>query len=767
MKKSIAMVLLLVAVITTPLRADEGMWLPMLIQRLNQQDLQKMGLQLTPDEIYSVNNASLKDAIVSMGGFCTGEIISPNGLMLTNHHCGYDAIRENSTVEKDYLTNGFWAKTHQDELPNEGLYASFLVRMEDVSREVLTAVEGITSEAERNAKIAEVAKAISGKAKEGNHYKAEVKSFFAGNEFYLFVYEVFTDVRLVGAPPSSVGKFGGDTDNWMWPRHTGDFSLFRVYSGPDGKPANYSPDNIPMKSKFYLNINVAGMREGDFTMTFGYPGSTDRYLSSWGIEQAISKKNPAVVEIRDAKLEVLRADMKASDATRLMYASKYAQIANYWKYFIGQTEQLKRLNVKNEKQSIERRYKVWAEGDPARNEKYGSALGMIEKGVAMKDNTVVGGTYVLEAGLLGADAILFSYRMSQQLDAYMALPEGAEKTAMKEELKATADAFFAETDLNTDKKLFAVTQELYSKNVPVDQQPAYMQAGGSKMNGKWQDYANKAYGKSIFTDSGRLNNFLNKPTKKTLDADPMKIVSADLFAVYRNQAALNTEANELLARGNRIFQDGLRNMMPEKDFYPDANSTMRVSFGNVANYAPKDGVIYNHFTTMEGLLAKENPNDDEFIVPTRMKELANKRQFGRYIDRDNSLHVNFISTNDITGGNSGSPVLNGRGELIGLAFDGNWEAMSGDINFEPSVQRTISVDIRYVLWYIEVCAGADNLTAEMRIVGGRNSGDREVEATPRERSEKTTTREAPTPRERIPVPTTTDPRRNQQSTSPR
>lgn len=727
MKIRIFAATLLMIIATLPVKADEGMWLPMLIKRLNQRDLQKMGLQLTPEEIYSVNNSSLKDAIVSMGGFCTAEIISPNGLMLTNHHCGYDAIRENSTVEDDILTNGFWAKSYDQEKPNEGLFVSFLVRMEDMTERVLKELEGINSEQERNAKIAEMSQTIAAEAEEGNDYDAEVKSFYVGNEFYLFVYETYEDVRLVGTPPESIGKYGGDTDNWMWPRQTGDFSMFRVYSGADGKPAPYSEDNIPLKPKHFLPVSIAGVEEGDFTMTFGYPGSTDRYLTSFGIEQALDKKNPTIVEIRDAKLAALRQDMKDSDAVRLKYASKYAQIANYWKYFIGQSEQLSELDVKGTKEELEAGFQRLADAEPDRKAKYGDALKMIKDGFAAKDNTVIGGTYVVEGGLLGADAVLFTYRMSQQLEPYMAMEAGTDKEAMKDQLKIMAAEFFEGINLPTEKKLFAVTQALYAKNVVADQQPEYLRELGDKYEGKWMKFADKVYGKSVFTDLGKISAFIEKPDGKTLEKDPMKEIADDMFAIYRGQAAANAEANELLAKGNRAFQAGLREMMPEKDFYPDANSTMRASFGNVRDYEPRDGVKYKFYTTLEGVMEKENPNDDEFIVPTKLSELYAAKDYGQYADKDGKLRVNFISTNDITGGNSGSPVINGKGELVGLAFDGNWEAMSGDINFETSIQRTISVDIRYVLFIIDKMGGAKNLIDEMKLVkAGNTSARREM-----------------------------------------
>lgn len=717
MKRTIILSIIIILFGFGHAKADEGMWLPMLIKRLDQRNLQEMGLQLTPEEIYSVNNSSLKDAIVSLGGgFCTGEIISSNGLMLTNHHCGYDAIRENSSVEADYLTDGFWAMSYDEELPNEGLYVSFLVRMEDVSQDILSQVEGISSEAERDAKIAELSKAIASKAEEGNNYSAQVKSFYAGNEFYLFVYENFTDVRLVGAPPSSIGKYGGDTDNWMWPRQTGDFSMFRVYSGPDGKPADYSPDNIPLKPKHHLPVSIAGLEEGDFTMTFGYPGSTDRYLTSFGIEQAITKKNPSVVEIRDAKLAAMRSDMKADDAVRLMYASKYASTANYWKYFIGQTEQLKALDVKGQKEQIESQFQNWANSDPERKAKYGDALMMIEQAYSSTDNTVVSGTYVVEAGITGADVILFAYRLNNQLEKVLGSENEDEKAQMKTGILAYAQEFFDTHNMPTDQKVFAVTCDLYYKNVAADQQPSYLQENGKKYGDDWDAYAEKVYEKSIFTDLERLTEFMDKPSEKKLSQDPMKMISEELIGIYRSRAEMNAEANEKLDKGNRLFQDGLRKMMPEKEFYPDANSTMRASFGNVKSYQPKDGVTFDFYTTLEGVMAKEDPNNDEFIVPSKLSELFASKDYGQYADEDGKLRVNFISTNDITGGNSGSPVINGNGELVGLAFDGNWEAMSGDINFEPSVQRTISVDIRYVLFIVEKYAGAQNLIDEMTIV---------------------------------------------------
>lgn len=738
-KKSLVLVALMALITCMPAKADEGMWLPMLIKRLNQRDLQKMGLQLTPEEIYSVNNASLKDAIVSMGGFCTGEIISKNGLMLTNHHCGFDAIRENSSVEDDFLTDGFWAMSYDQELPNEGLYVSFLVRMEDVTTRVMEGLDGTESEAERDAKISGIGKAIASEAEEGTHYNANVKSFYSGNEFYLFVYETFNDVRLVGAPPSSVGKYGGDTDNWMWPRHTGDFSMFRVYTAPDGMPAQYSEDNVPLKAKYHLPVSTSGVKDGDFTMTFGYPGSTDRYLTSYGVDQGINLKNPSIVEIRDAKLAALRTDMAASDATRIMYASKYAQIANYWKYFIGQTEQLKQLKVAETKRKLENEFQAWADADPARKAKYGDAINMLKQSYEMTDSTVIGDTYLIEAGLTGADAVLFAYRLNFALTEYVQMEDGEEKTAKAEELKARAADFFEGANMPTDEKLFAVTNELYAMNVPADQLPEYIKEAGAKTD--WNEYAEKLYEKSIFTNEDRLLAFIDKPKAKTLEKDQMAKIASDLISIYRSNGERHAESDELYAKGDRLFQAGLQEMMPDKEFYPNANSTMRASFGNIKQYNPADGVTYKYYTTFDGLMAKEDPNNDEFIVPAKLKELYEAKDYGQYADEDGTLHVNFISTNDITGGNSGSPVINGKGELIGLAFDGNWEAMSGDINFEKSIQRTISVDIRYVLFIIDKYAGATNLINEMTLV--KTTQKKETTVTKMENMDSAVPAEAP------------------------
>lgn len=735
MKKFFALALALV--LALPSFADEGMWLPLLLNR-NYEDMKEHGLQLTAEELYSVNNSSVKDAIVSLGGFCTGEIISNNGLLLTNHHCGFDAIQTHSTVEHDYLTDGFWAKSHAEELPNEGLFVRFLVRIEDVSDRVNAELNEEMSKQDRDAKIRELGETITKEATEGNHYDADVKSFFHGNEFYLFVYETFHDVRLVGAPPSSVGKFGGDTDNWMWPRHTGDFSMFRVYSGPDGKPAKYSEDNIPLKPKHFLPISMDGVKDGDFTMIFGYPGSTDRFLSSYGVEQAIDKYNPSVVKVRDEKLRIMKKYMSADPATRIQYASKYARTSNYWKYFIGQTEQLKNNHVYDKKLVIEDDFEKWVNASADRKEKYGQTLSLLKESYAASDAYVVGDVYIREAGLTGSDLPLFAIRFGRlmgtidatkkEMDEKMDAAESDEdKKAVKEEYDAkvsslmakaneTVEGHFKDYNMALDKELFASLFAMYAKDIKAEQQPEFFATVSKKYKGDWNKFADKVYDKSILVSKDRVIEFLEDPDMKDLSNDWATIIGEELYTMYRGSASAHADVEANMDKGYRLFTAGLREMNADKNYYPDANSTMRVTYGNVGSYYPKDGVFYDYYTTADGILEKEDNSDPEFVVPEKLHQMIKDKDFGQYANAQGELPVCFISNNDITGGNSGSPVINARGELIGCAFDGNWEAMSGDIFFEDQLQRTISVDARYILFIIDKYAGATNLIEEMKLV---------------------------------------------------
>ncbi len=721
----------LVAAFALPMtvKADEGMWLPMFLSRLNHVDMQKEGLNLTAEELYSINNSSLKDAIVNFSGFCTGEMISDQGLILTNHHCGFGAIQSHSTTEHDYLTDGFWAMNKSEELTNEDMFVQFLVSMSDVTSDILAEVNDDMTEAERSKAIRAKMKELKTSATEGNNYVCEVKDFFEGNEFYMFLYEKYTDIRLVGAPPSSVGKYGGDTDNWMWPRHTGDFSMFRVYSAPDGSPADYAAENVPLKPRHHLPISLKGVKDGDYAMIWGYPGSTDRYLSSYGVEQAINISNPSVVDVRDLKLEIMDKHMDADPATRIQYAAKHAQTANYWKYFIGQTKGLKRLNVFEDKQKLENDFQNWANTTPERKAKYGNAIQLLKEGYATTDKNVKGGVYLREAGISGSESLLFAFQMGRMMSALNNDEVPAERKEMiKAGIAEQVDAHFKDFNMALDKELFSNMMKKFYNDIDASQHPSFFADVTKKFKGSFKDYADAMYASSVFVskesvmefvnrkDKSGLFGFLRKSNAKILEKDLAQVASASIIELYRAQGGANVEANAKMEKGYRLFVDGLRQMNPDKSYYPNANFTMRCTYGTIGDYYPADAVHYDYYTTMEGLMQKMDNNNPEFVVPQKLVDLYENEDYGQYVDADGKLHVCFISNNDITGGNSGSPVINGDGELIGTAFDGNWEAMSGDIAFEHNLQRTISVDIRYVLFIIDKYAGATNLINEMTIV---------------------------------------------------
>jgi hypothetical protein len=697
---------------------DEGMWLPMFIDRLNYVDMQKMGLHLTADEIYSVNHSSLKDAVVSLGFFCTAEIVSNEGLLFTNHHCGYESIQAHSSIEHDYLTNGFWAMSKKEELSNKDLSASFLIRMDDVTAKVLANVKDDMDESTRKSKIEEASSKIEKEASEKGKYDASVKSFFEGNEYYLFVYQTYKDVRLVGAPPSSVGKYGGDTDNWMWPRHTGDFSIFRIYTAPDGSPAEYNEKNIPLKPKYSLPISLKGVKKDDFAMVFGYPGRTDRFLTSYGVKLAIDQSNPYTVKIRDEKLSIMKSFMDANPKIKLEYSAKYAESSNYWKYFIGQTKGLKRLNVYERKQQQEAEFTKWVNADATRKAKYGTALSDIAEGYNQKKNYNLSMKYLEEAAFQGPEVIYFAYG-AYDLYGNLKSPDGKEDVikAAAADFKDKAKDFFKDYYQPCDKKLFAEILKMYFNDVPKDQYPSiFTDVVIKKYNSDFNKFADAVFSKSIFVDSTKLYAFLAKPSFKVLDKDLAFQTMKSMIKAYMNIYGSLKDVDEKIEKGDRLYVAGLREMNANKKYYPNANSTMRMSYGKVCDYYPADAVHYDYYTTLDGVMEKEDSTNDEFIVPKKLKELWKSKDFGRYAGANGKMDVCFIANLDISGGNSGSPVINGDGQLIGLAFDGNWEAMSGDIDYEPQLQRTIVVDIRYVLFMIDKYAGAKNLINELTLV---------------------------------------------------
>jgi len=715
MKKITLALLVLLSVLTFQSRADEGMWLPLFIQRLNYVDMQKEGLHLTAEEIYSINHSSLKDAIIIFGGGCTGEIVSPNGLIFTNHHCGFSSIQSHSSVDHDYLSNGFWATRYEEELPTPGLKASFLVSIQDVTAAVLDGVSTNMTETERAAKIKENSKKLELSNTKGTQYEARTTAFFNGNEYYLFLYEVFKDVRLVGAPPTSIGKFGADTDNWMWPRHTGDFSVFRVYADRNNKPAEYAVDNVPMKSRKFLPVSIKEKKIGDFAMIMGYPGRTDRYATSYTIKWALEKNNPMVVKIRTKKLDILREDMAADPEVRIKYASKFAGSANYWKFYIGQNKGLKQLDVYDRKRELEAQFDKWLSMDKNRSAKYGEALNDISSAYETINHYEAAVRYNAEAITNGCEIIAFSRKFNKLADELSkSRPDPQLVQSLAKEVSEASDKYFKDYNKTTDIKMLAAMLQLYYNDVPKQMQPAYLEKIHKKYKGDFAAYADAVFSKTIFSDLSKVDHFLTAPKLKSLQKDPAWPLQKAFAANAAFIDSLVKPANDLLGKGRRLFVAGLREMQSDKIFYPDANSTMRITYGKVLDYSPADAIDYNYVTTLDGVMAKEDPSNPEFVVPAKLKQLFKDKDYGRY-GENGKMIVGFITNNDITGGNSGSPVMNGDGELIGLAFDGNWEAMSGNYAFEPKLQRTICVDIRYVLFIIEKYAGATNLIKELDI----------------------------------------------------
>ena len=694
---------------TTP--PDEGMWLPMFIKDYNYATMQKMGLKLTSEQMYDINNSSLKDAIVQLGNFCTGEIVSKDGLMLTNHHCGYSAIATHSTEEHDYLKNGFWAMNKSEELPNEGLTVTFLVRMDDVTKIVLHDITNETPKAERTKKINDAISKLKKEYSKDNKYRVEVKPFYEGNEYYLFIYETYRDVRLVGAPPSGVGKFGGDTDNWIWPRHTGDFAIFRIYTAPDGSPADYAPENIPLQPKHYLPISLKGIEMDDFAMTWGFPGSTERFMTSYEVNNAINIINPAYVETFDVLLPVIRDAMNASDKVRINYSNHYASLSNTWKNKQGETASLIKLKVADKKAKQEVTLRNWINQDPARVAEYGDFFKKIEGVCTGADAYELKSFSYANMTLYTVQTLMLPYKLQG------VKPQADDKSYDEKKINSILERYKSlveKTDPATEAKLIAASLALWEK-LPVEQRPDIYNFINKNYKGDYQQFANAIMAKSIYGSVENMTKFLNKPTLKQYDSDPLVQYFNAVFKVIMTSQGAYTKYNNDLETPRRIYLAALREMEKDTPSYPDANSTMRMSYGKVIDYYPSDGVHYLYYTTEQGILEKEKPGDPEFDIPTSLRDLLLAKDFGRYA-HNNALPVCFITNNDITGGNSGSPVLNANGEMIGIAFDGNWEALSSDIVFNQELQRCINVDIRYVMFIIDKFAGAGYLLNEMTIV---------------------------------------------------
>ncbi len=713
---SIAFIALTAILFAPTSQAQEGMWLMHTLEEINEESMQNSGFRLDADDIYDINNASLKDAIIRLnGGSCTAEVISSQGLVLTNHHCAYGAIQGFSSPENDYLTDGFFALSKDQEMNIEGFEVSFLVRIDDITDRILANVTNEMSEDERTQAIQTTQNEINTEYAEGDvhGYQYEVKSFYYGNEFYMFIYNTYRDIRLVGAPPESVGKYGGDTDNWMWPRHTGDFSMLRIYADADNKPADYSESNVPYTPKRHLKISMDGVDQGDFTMVMGYPGSTDRFLSSWGIEQALALHNPSVVDVRDLKLRTMKEHMDEDLGVRIQYAAKYAQTANYWKYYIGQSKGLKALNVQGQKEAIEARFSSWATSSPELEAEYGEALNLIEAYYVATDATAKADAYALEAGLIGSDITLFAVRFGRTAPGLFS-GDADQISETKARLSGLCDDFFKDYDMATDRDLFINLMTKYQTDISPENLPSFFENVDNKYKGSIDRYATKMYEKSFLVNEESARNFIANPSEKALNKDLAVNAAMSILETYFG--SMESEAQAKYDRGYRLFVKGLREMQPNKAFYPDANSTMRCTYGPVGDYSPADAVQYDFVTTANGILQKMDNTDPEFVVPARLEELLKARDYGQYVDESGELVICFLHGTDITGGNSGSPVMNANGDLIGLAFDGNWEAMSGDIAFEPALQRTISVDIRYVLWIVDKFAGATNIIDELDLV---------------------------------------------------
>lgn len=695
--------------------ADEGMWLPYLLGNKAYSEMVKKGLKLTKEQLYSVNKNSLKDAVVIFGRGCTGEIVSPEGLIFTNHHCGYDAIAQVSSVEKNYLRDGFWAKSKSEEIPVKGLSVQFLVKIDDITAQVNEKIKDATPE-NLQSKINQAFDEISKTYKLEKYQTARPAAFFKNNQFLMFIYETYNDVRLVGTPPESIGKFGGDTDNWEWPRHTGDFSIFRVYTSPDGKPAEYAAENIPMKSKHFIPISLKGVKEGDFAMTLGYPGGTNRYETSYGVKLKIDIDNPYLVELRDARLKMMLEEMKKSQAVKLKLSAYYAYIANYWKFFDGERKQLIKYDVWGQKKKEEDAFLEWAKKN--NKTEYFNLFEQYE--AAYKNWAPYAKARIFYAeGILGSQLLSHANMWRELLNA----APGTKTESILGRLKTLNKNYADGDDIVSGKNILAYVLFKYFTEIDPSQRPEEFYAWVKKNYGNpdvlvtYQKLAHDVYDKTIFTKNEEVLKLTVENAASAVKEDPAYKIADYFTSFYQTAIAPHYQNfNNQLTFLGRKYLKGILEQKKGQDLYPDANFTMRLSYGTVQSYSPRDAVKYNYYCTLSGAIDKYKPGDLEFDMPQKQIDLFKKKDFGDYVDKNlNDMVVTFITTNDITGGNSGSPVLNGKGELIGLAFDGNYEALSHKITFDKELNRTICVDIRYVLWVIEKLGGAHNLIQELSI----------------------------------------------------
>ena len=699
--------------------ADEGMWIPLFLG-YNEAEMQQMGFHLTADDVYSVNHHSMKDGIVLFGGGCTGELISPDGLLITNHHCGYSYVQAHSSMEHNYLHNGFWSKNRDEELVTQGLTVTFLVYMEDVTTKVLEGVTDGMSESERNSKIKKNINAIENEAIEGTHYTAKIKPFYYGNQYFLFVNEVFEDVRLVGVPPESIGKFGGDTDNWMWPRHTGDFSLWRIYTDKDGNPAPYSPDNIPLKSKKYFPISIKGVNEGDFTLVFGYPGSTQQFLISDAVDIVANVQNPIAIHARDLRLEAMKRQMEKSTEIRLMYSAKSNSISNGWKKWIGESKGINECKVVEKKIAEEQEFMKWVNASPERQKQYGSLLSDMKKVYVDYKKQVKSFTFLSET-FIGVELNRFLctqvHWFASCCPSDVWTDEQFEKG--KTELAEKARSFFSNYNVDIDSECFVELMYYYFSEQDPELIPEGLRKYINMPKSEWQAFLDREKKKAPYLFDGekmqeRIQKAKRKDWVKFLDDELYQLVMTAYKAYAQSYYAMD-DTEKQLDLYYRTYVKALMEKDTDKTFYPDANLTMRVTYGNVKGFEPNDGVRYTHYTTLAGVIAKDNPDIFDYKVDPKLKELFAKHDFGPYANEKGELPVCFIASNHTTGGNSGSPVIDADGNLIGINFDRVWQGTMSDINYDVNRCRNISLDVRYFLFIVDKFAGAQNIIDELDI----------------------------------------------------